>query len=140
MLWSGAGTGQLVGLVNGVPVITITANANGTYSVVISGPIDHPNDGRPGQEDDLTLIIPVTADDGKGGVATSNMAVVIEDDGPSVSVVADAEIVAALDEGDQDAGSPSTGVASVIATGAIVRATIRRGRHERACGRLGGDD
>ncbi len=82
VLWSGVGTGQLTGSVNGVPVITVTANANGTYSVVISGPIDHPNDARPGQEDDLTLIIPVTASDGQGGTATGNMAVVIEDDSP----------------------------------------------------------
>ncbi|WP_292441777.1 DUF5801 repeats-in-toxin domain-containing protein, partial [Mesorhizobium sp.] len=82
--WTGAGTGTLVGSVDGTPIITVTATEN-SYSVVLSGPIDHPNDARPGQEDDLTLVIPVTVTDGHGGSATANMSVVIEDDSPTAT-------------------------------------------------------
>jgi hypothetical protein len=72
VVWTGQGGANLVGSANGVPVITIEVIGN-SYTVQLSGQIDHPNDGRPGQEDDLTLIIPVTASDGNGGSVTVNM-------------------------------------------------------------------
>ncbi|PLP58342.1 hypothetical protein CYK37_15670, partial [Mesorhizobium loti] len=80
--WTGQGTGALVGSVNGVTVITITATGD-SYTIEILGPIDHPNDARPGSEDDLTLVVPVTASDGKDGSATANMSIIIEDDSPA---------------------------------------------------------
>jgi T1SS-143 domain-containing protein len=76
--WIGQGTSQLVGMANGLPIITITATGD-SYSVVLSGPINHPISGS---EDELTLVIPVTVSDGKGGTATANMSVTIEDDSP----------------------------------------------------------
>ncbi|MBR2690422.1 MAG: hypothetical protein IKE42_21430, partial [Aquamicrobium sp.] len=82
LVWTGQGTAQLIGSVNGVPVITITA-AGDSYTIQLLGPIDHPNDTRPGSEDDLTFTVPVTATDGKGGSTTANMSVTIEDDSPA---------------------------------------------------------
>ncbi len=82
LVWTGQGTAQLIGSVNGVPVITITA-AGDSYTIQLLGPIDHPNDTRPGSEDDLTFTVPVTATDGKGGSTSANMSVTIEDDSPA---------------------------------------------------------
>jgi T1SS-143 domain-containing protein len=82
--WAGQGTGSLVGSVNGAPVITIMATGD-TYTIELLGPIDHPNDARPGSEDDLTLVVPVTVTDGNGDSATANMSITIEDDSPSIS-------------------------------------------------------
>ncbi|WP_428643892.1 DUF5801 repeats-in-toxin domain-containing protein, partial [Roseibium sp.] len=71
------------------------------------------------------LGVVTTATDSDGDVAAITVQVgsqiTFDDDGPQVSVAADTNITAALDEGDQDAGSPSTGVASVISTGAITK-------------------
>ncbi len=90
VLWSGDGTNQLVGTANGVPVITITitngttATDGGNYSVVLSGPIDHP---KAGVEDSIDLKFTVTVSDGKGGVDTTTLILPIEDDSPEPTLV-----------------------------------------------------
>ncbi|THF55006.1 DUF5801 repeats-in-toxin domain-containing protein, partial [Ollibium composti] len=84
VVWAGLGTGELIGSANGIEVIKITATGN-SYAVELFGPIDHPNDSRPGAEDDLTFLVPVTATDGHGSSATANMAITIEDDGPAIA-------------------------------------------------------
>ncbi|WP_337660668.1 DUF5801 repeats-in-toxin domain-containing protein, partial [Anderseniella sp. Alg231-50] len=72
------------------------------------------------------LAVTVTVTDGDGDTAISDAVpvgaqITFDDDGPSVTATADTDVTAALDEGDQDAGSPSTGVTSVINTGAITK-------------------
>ncbi|WP_269933565.1 DUF5801 repeats-in-toxin domain-containing protein, partial [Aminobacter sp. HY435] len=116
ILWLGAGTGTLVGVVGDKPIITIVANGS-SYSVTISGPIDHPNDSRAGNEDDLTLAVPVTVSDGKGGTVTANMSVTIEDDSPTVAVgaVADADITLVTQDAETIGSASDTATASFAA-------------------------
>ncbi|MCG7507752.1 DUF5801 repeats-in-toxin domain-containing protein, partial [Mesorhizobium retamae] len=106
LVWTGQGTAALVGSVNGVPVITITANGQ-SYTVQILGPIDHPNDARPGSEDDLTLVVPVTVTDGRDGTATVNMSITIEDDSPAF--VSTGQTVLRVDEDGLAAANADSG-------------------------------
>nr|WP_309402673.1 DUF5801 repeats-in-toxin domain-containing protein [Aminobacter niigataensis]WMD00576.1 DUF5801 repeats-in-toxin domain-containing protein [Aminobacter niigataensis] len=127
--WIGQGTSQLIGMANGLPIITITATGD-SYSIVLSGPINHPIGGS---EDDLTLVIPVTVSDGKGGTATANMSVTIEDDGPSVTGTVAASSVT-LDETNARQGDGSGFGAPINATSAaaIISATLAFGADDAA--------
>ncbi|NYT65951.1 retention module-containing protein [Alcaligenaceae bacterium] len=62
---------------------TPTGDANGeyTYTVTLQGAIDHP-DAVHAHEDVLNLNIPLTINDGQGGVVNSSLTVRVEDDSP----------------------------------------------------------
>jgi len=81
--WTGDGTGTLIGSAGGEEVIRITVSATGHYTVTLSGPIDHPTAGV---EDALSIVVPVTVNDGSGGTDTSNLTISIEDDSPTATV------------------------------------------------------
>jgi T1SS-143 domain-containing protein len=96
VVWAqGTGPEQLIGSANGVPVITLTitnglvgvGNPGGAYTVVLSGPIDHPNDPATSTtEDDTRLTFGITVSDGNGGTDTATLVLPIEDDSPVVTV------------------------------------------------------
>ncbi|CTQ54442.1 hypothetical protein LP7551_02975 [Roseibium album] len=65
--------------------------------------------------------VPIMAHDAEGFTDVGDFSFVVVDDVPTVSAVIAAEINAALDEGDQDVGSPATSSASVIDTGTITK-------------------
>ncbi len=90
VLWDTSDSHQLVGYITDVnnPVITITINDNGEYSVDLDGPIDHPDTTA---EDVLSFNIPVNVSD---GTATSSgmLTVNVEDDSPTIAADHDAII------------------------------------------------
>jgi len=86
------------------------------YFYTATKALDHPLN-----QDILTETFTVEATDSNGDSASTTFEVGIFDDVPSVGVTAETDISAFLDEGDQDQGSPSTGVPSVIDTGSIVK-------------------
>jgi T1SS-143 domain-containing protein len=99
--WVGVGSEELIGSANGVVIIRITvtegrsADGVGDYTVTLSGPIDHLNDDRPGNEDDMQLVIDITATDSLGAPSTATLVLGIEDDAPVVkSVPAAANLLA----------------------------------------------
>ena len=77
------GTGKtLVGTagVGGDPVITITINDSGQYTVDLDGPIDHPDTTA---EDVISFNVPVNVSDGTD-ISTGILTVNVEDDSPSI--------------------------------------------------------
>ncbi len=79
----------LVGIAGAATIITVTITDVGTYSVTLSGPIDH---STANQEDNTTFTAPVIVSDGHTTTPTT-LSVTIEDDSPraepvEVSVVA----------------------------------------------------
>jgi VCBS repeat-containing protein len=81
VVWSGVGTNTLTGSVGGHPVITITVDNAGAYTVTLSHSVDHPTIN---QEDLKSFSIPVQVSDGT--VTTTNpngLNVIIEDDRPT---------------------------------------------------------
>jgi large repetitive protein len=80
VIWTGIGTGTLVGTAGSSEVIRVTLAPNGTYSVTLSHSVDHPNISA---EDLKEFNVPVSVSDGT--VTTLNPAaihIVIEDDAP----------------------------------------------------------
>jgi T1SS-143 domain-containing protein len=73
----------LVGKAGATTIVTATITNAGAYNVTLSGPIDHP---VAGQEDDKTLIVPVTVSDGHTTTPTT-LSVSIEDDSPKAAPV-----------------------------------------------------
>ncbi|HEY0907188.1 MAG TPA: type I secretion C-terminal target domain-containing protein, partial [Methylophilus sp.] len=76
--WAGSGTNTLVGSANGVEVIRVTVDAHGSYTMTLSGPVDHPDTT---QEDVVPLNVDVTASL-NGISATGTLPLSIEDDAP----------------------------------------------------------
>ncbi|MES0885241.1 DUF5801 repeats-in-toxin domain-containing protein, partial [Roseibium sp. SCP14] len=122
-------------LINGVPVdlenpgtviegthgfVTITSTNPETgefeYFYTVTEAVDHPLD-----QDIVTETFTVEVTDNDGDTASTTFEVGILDDVPTVSVQLNTEVAAAVDEGDQDTGSPSTGVAAAIDTGSIAK-------------------
>ena len=91
--WSGDGTHTLVGSAGGVEILRATIADNGSYTVRLSGPVDHPDTRG---EDALSLDLGVTVSD---GIATtrSTLSVTIEDDAPQAASLAQDIEVAPLD-------------------------------------------
>uniref|UniRef100_UPI0035120318 DUF5801 repeats-in-toxin domain-containing protein n=1 Tax=Roseibium sp. TaxID=1936156 RepID=UPI0035120318 len=65
--------------------------------------------------------IRILAEDANGFTDIGAFSFTVVDDVPAVSAEVNAQITADLDEGDQDASAPSTGVTSVIDTGTITK-------------------
>ncbi len=81
VIWAVSNGGHtLTGSAGGNPVITITIDNDGNYNVNLLGPIDHLSDGV---EDELSITIPVTVDDGAES-SNATLTVTIEDDSPSI--------------------------------------------------------
>src|SRR6185437_8958688 len=78
VVWSGMGTGQLIGKVGGMTVITLTLTSTGQVSAVLSGPLDHPLGGG---ENELSMTLGVNVSDGQASTNTS-VTVIVEDDSP----------------------------------------------------------
>ena len=78
LVWSGNGTTNLVGSVNGNPILTINIDASGKYTVTLSGPLDHAGKGV---EDVNSFDVTVTASDGSLS-ASGKFTVNVEDDMP----------------------------------------------------------
>ncbi|MEG3155927.1 VCBS domain-containing protein, partial [Sphingomonas sp. RB1R13] len=76
--WSGMGTGTLTGSVGLIPVITVTINSTGGYTVTLLHAVDQPNTAI---EDAINLVVPVNVSDGTATTATT-ITVSIEDDSP----------------------------------------------------------
>jgi len=76
--WSGSGTNTLVGSAGESPIITITINDSGEYTVTLSGQIDHVED--PG-EGELSFTVGVNVFDGTATTPTT-LVVTVEDDAP----------------------------------------------------------
>ncbi|SMC29733.1 VCBS repeat-containing protein [Andreprevotia lacus DSM 23236] len=80
--WSGAGTGVLIGMANGVEIIRISqSDTHGGYQVQLSGSLDH---ATAGQEDVKSFGVLVTVDDGAAAnnTTTTTLTVNVEDDSP----------------------------------------------------------
>jgi large repetitive protein len=76
--WTGVGTNTLVGSANGTPVMTVTINNSGNYTVTLNGPVDH---AIAGQEDVKNISFGVQANNG-GVINNGTLNVSIEDDSP----------------------------------------------------------
>ena len=78
--WSGQGTNTLVGTAGTEPIITISVDNSGNYTVTLSGPIDHPTVDV---EDISSFDVTVKAYDGaQFSTNTLNFKINIEDDSP----------------------------------------------------------
>jgi T1SS-143 domain-containing protein len=84
--WTGSGTQTLIGSAGSLEIVRATIANDGTQSVTLSGPIDHPNTN---QEDVLTLNLGVNVSDGVT-TTTSTLAVRVEDDAPKATSVTQA--------------------------------------------------
>ncbi|MBL8454037.1 MAG: VCBS domain-containing protein, partial [Zoogloea sp.] len=91
--WTGSGTQTLVGSAGSLEIIRATIANDGTQSVKLSGPIDHPNTT---QEDVLTLNLGVNVNDGVT-TTSSTLVVRVEDDAPKASSVNQSVVVAPQD-------------------------------------------
>ena len=89
--WAGVGTHSLVGSVGGTPILTVTINNAGVYTVTLTGPIDHPNTSA---EDIKTITLPVNVSDGITTTPTT-LSVTIEDDSPKADLVAQSVVATA---------------------------------------------
>ncbi|WP_374243253.1 VCBS domain-containing protein [Zoogloea sp.] len=91
--WSGAGTSTLIGTAGGVEIIRATIAADGSYTVKLSGPVDHPDKTA---EDVRAIDFGVNVSDGiatTSGVLTIN----VEDDAPAATAATQAISVAPTD-------------------------------------------
>ncbi|GLT20710.1 hypothetical protein GCM10007933_01610 [Zoogloea oryzae] len=91
--WTGAGTGTLIGSAGGVEIIRATIAADGTYTVKLSGPVDHPDKTT---EDVRTINFGVNVSDGVT-TTTTTLTVNVEDDAPIASAATQAIAVAPAD-------------------------------------------
>ncbi|MGV8832261.1 MAG: DUF5801 repeats-in-toxin domain-containing protein [Devosia sp.] len=90
--WTGVGGQVLTGSTpDGLPAIiaTVVNGTSGEYTVSLVQPLDHPVAGI---EDSIDLVLSITADDGQGGTATTELTITIEDDSP-LTVKADTAIL-----------------------------------------------
>ncbi|WP_298628298.1 Ig-like domain-containing protein [uncultured Legionella sp.] len=76
--WSLSDTGILSGSANGIPIATVSVDANGNYVFTLTGPIDHPESGV---EDTKDIIFGVHVSDGSS-TTTSTLTIRVEDDAP----------------------------------------------------------
>ncbi len=83
VIWTGVGTGTLIGSVGSAEVIRVTLASNGSYTVSLSRAVDHPTISL---EDLKEFTVPVSVSD--GSVITTNASairIIIEDDAPTAT-------------------------------------------------------
>ncbi|MHC5348704.1 beta strand repeat-containing protein, partial [Metapseudomonas furukawaii] len=76
--WTGSGTSTLSASAGGKPIMTISINSTGAYTVTLLGQLDHPVTTG---EDVLDFTVGVTASDGTNS-ASGSLQVRVEDDSP----------------------------------------------------------
>jgi len=81
LTWSGSGTSMLSASAAGKPIMTISINNSGAYTVTLLGQLDHPTASV---EDILSFGVGVKANDGLAEV-TSSLTIRVEDDSPLLS-------------------------------------------------------
>ncbi|NKQ38408.1 MAG: cadherin-like domain-containing protein, partial [Methanosarcinales archaeon] len=82
IVWTGVGTDTLVGSANGTTIITVNVDNTGSYTVTLTGAVDHPHNSV---EDILSINSTVTVTTSGGVSESTNMAIRIEDDMPTLS-------------------------------------------------------
>ena len=81
--WSVSPDGHtLTGTAGGLPAVVVTITDAGHYTVTLSQPLDHGDDGN--VESELTLSVPLTVDDG-ATTGSGTLTVHIEDDQPVIT-------------------------------------------------------
>ena len=84
VIWTLVSATEVVGRANGIPVVSVVLDsATGDYIVTLDGAVDHADNSV---EDILEFTIPTSVTDNHGATAASTLNVIVEDDGPSVSV------------------------------------------------------
>jgi T1SS-143 domain-containing protein len=68
-------------------IFVITATPDGSFTLELKGPLDHPDAGLTGSSDALRMSIGFTVTDGDGDTASGHIQFDVRDDGPSASVV-----------------------------------------------------
>ena len=91
--WSGSGTQTLIGSANGVEILRATIANDGSYTVKLSGPVDHPDTTS---EDVLSIALGVNVSDGVT-TSTSTLTVNVEDDSPIAAAASQTITVAPVD-------------------------------------------
>ena len=81
IVWTGNGSQTLTGSAGGNTIFTVTINDNGNFTVIQTGPLDHPNSS---QEDQLPVNFKVVVTDGEFR-ASATVTVVVEDDSPEIN-------------------------------------------------------
>jgi len=85
IVWTGAGTGTLIGTkgVGGVEIVRVAIDGSGNYTVSLSGPIDH---ATALGENTIDFGFTVTVNDGQSvnNTSTTSLTVRVEDDSPVV--------------------------------------------------------
>ncbi|MBC7756698.1 MAG: type I secretion C-terminal target domain-containing protein, partial [Bdellovibrio sp.] len=121
IVWSGSGTGTLIGKVGTQTIITATINNTGTYTVTLSGPVDH---AVKGVEDVNSFGIGVNVSDGLA-ITTSTLTVSIEDDSPIVlsapntAIIESAASASLTGDLHMSVGADSGSLAKVVVTGTV---------------------
>ncbi|MFM5715208.1 VWA domain-containing protein [Aeromonas allosaccharophila] len=94
VVWSGMGSAILVGSAGGVPVIQVSVDPVGKYTVTLLGPIDHEfGDNKEGLK---TFTFNLSASDGDLS-DTKQVSVVIEDDMPVITGIESLEVMNVAD-------------------------------------------
>ena len=121
IVWTGNGTGTLVGKVGTQTIIAATISNTGAYTVTLSGPIDH---AAAGVEDVKSFGIGVNVSDGLA-TTTSTLTVNIEDDSPVVISAPNNAVIESVANatltGDlhMSVGADSGSLAKVVVTGTV---------------------
>ncbi|ANB69165.1 hypothetical protein A6033_11685 [Aeromonas veronii] len=94
VVWSGMGSATLVGSAGGLPVIQVSVDPVGKYTVTLLGPIDHEfGDNKEGLK---TFTFNMSASDGDLS-DTKQVSVVIEDDMPVITGIESLEVMNVAD-------------------------------------------
>ncbi|MAZ02658.1 MAG: hypothetical protein CMN56_05925 [Sneathiella sp.] len=100
---SGLGTNVVVGTAGGETVFTVTLNTDGTYDVILDGPIDH-LDGASGNLSSLAFTLAISVLDVNSSSASGALTIEIEDSAPTLGT---AQAIS-VDEDDLPGGSDMT--------------------------------
>ncbi|WP_340151096.1 Calx-beta domain-containing protein [uncultured Sneathiella sp.] len=100
---SGLGTNVVVGMAGGEAVFTVSLNTDGTYDVILDGPIDH-LDGAGGNLSTLAFTLAISVLDVNSSSASGALTIEIEDSTPTLG----AAQAISVDEDDLPDGSDLT--------------------------------
>jgi VCBS repeat-containing protein len=129
IVWDTTNPQLLLGKVGTDTIISVAIDNGGNYTVTLQGPIDHPGTAL---EDALSLVVPVSANDGTATVTNAAaLTIGLEDDAPAAIAPLGAALINApgssvyqlLDsDGDVDNNYGGDGPGSVIFTAATIAA------------------